>query len=53
MDELELVMAQQGYISGLFSLLLKVCSLGSFVIGIGFIAFGCVLESPPKAFVPG
>ena len=46
-------MAQQGYVSGLFSLLLKTFSLGSFVIGIGFIAFGCVLESPPKTFVPG
>jgi hypothetical protein len=46
-------MAHQGYVSGLFSLLLRIFSLGSFVIGIGFIAFGCVLESPPKTFVPG
>jgi len=46
-------MAEQGYIRGMFSLMLKVFALGSFVIGIGFIAFGCVLESPPKAFVPG
>ena len=53
MTALKCFMAHQGYVSGLFSLLLKIFSLGSFVIGIGFIAFGCVLESPPKTFVPG
>ncbi len=37
----------------LFSLLLKGFSLTSFLVGIGFIAFGCVLQSPPKTFVPG
>ena len=46
-------MAQSGYINGLLGLLLRVFALGSFVIGIGFIAFGCTLESPPKTFVPG
>ena len=46
-------MAQPGYINGLLGLLLRVFALGSFVIGIGFIAFGCTLESPPKTFVPG
>ncbi|CAL8463138.1 g2672 [Coccomyxa elongata] len=46
-------MAKKTYITFLFSSLLKGFSLGSFLVGIGFITFGCVLQSPPKNFVPG
>jgi hypothetical protein len=46
-------MAKATYVTFLFSLLLKGFSLTSFLVGIGFIAFGCVLQSPPKTFVPG
>lgn len=46
-------MVKATIITSFFSLLLKIFSLGSFLVGIGFITFGCVLQSPPKAFVPG
>ena len=45
-------MAKKTYVTFLFSLLLKGFSLASFLVGIGFIAFGCVLQSPPKSLVP-
>ena len=44
---------KKSYLTFLFSILLKGFSLASFFVGIGFITFGCVLQSPPKNFVPG
>ena len=39
-------------ITAIFTFLLKIITLLGFLIGLGFIIFGCVLEEPPKAAVP-
>ena len=39
-------------VAALFSILLKVFAAASALVGIGFIAFGFILQSPAKSFVP-
>lgn len=40
-------------LAALYGLLLRLFALACFVIGVAFIAFGCVLENPPKQLVSG
>eukprot|EP00884_Botryococcus_braunii_P022211 jgi/Botrbrau1/8674/Bobra.0087s0027.1 len=45
-------MAKRTVFTWMFTFLLRVFATVSLVVGVGFIAFGCVLESPPKTAVP-
>lgn len=40
-------------LAALYGLLLRLFALACFVIGVAFVAFGCVLENPPKQLVSG
>lgn len=40
-----------GVFTTLFSSLLKLITLVEFLVGLGFLIFGCVLQTPPKAAV--
>lgn len=37
----------------IFGLLIRLGATLMFCLGVGFIAFGCVLENPPATLVPG
>ena len=39
-------------ITAIFTFLLKIITLLGFLIGMGFIIFGCILETPPKTAIP-
>ena len=39
-------------ITAIFTFLLKIITLLGFLIGLGFIIFGCILETPPKTAIP-
>jgi len=47
------LMPRRSGLSALYGLLLRVFALACFVIGVAFVAFGCVLENPPKQWVSG
>ena len=39
-------------LTALFTFLLKLITLLGLLIGLGFIIFGCILETPPKTAIP-
>ena len=39
-------------LTAVFSLVLKVFAVASLIVGLGFIIFACLLQSPPKSFTP-
>lgn len=46
-------MSRRTGLAALYALLLRIFSLAAFLIGVAFVAFGCVLENPPKQWVSG
>ncbi|KAK9833527.1 hypothetical protein WJX81_001723 [Elliptochloris bilobata] len=46
-------MSRRTGLAALYGLLLRIFALACFAIGVAFIAFGCVLENPPKQLVSG
>ena len=47
------LMSRRTGLAALYGLLLRLFALACFVIGVAFIAFGCVLDNPPKQLVSG
>lgn len=45
------IMKATGF-TAVFTFLLKIIALLELLIGLGFVIFGCVLETPPKTPVP-